>query len=199
MSALHAFLLAFVPLFWAIDPMGVLPVFVSLTEGMSPPLRRQVVRDALITAVAVSLAFLFLGEPVFRLLGVTTDDFRIAGGVLLVVFAVQDLIVGGKPRREPTPTLAVVPLGMPLIVGPGVLTTTLLVVQQQGYACTLAALALNFAIVLLTLRASDRIMRWIGAGGAVAAAKIASLFLAAIGVMMIRLGLLGVVRAAGMR
>jgi len=77
-------------------------------------------------------------------------------------------------------TIAVVPLGMPLIVGPGVLTTTLLVVQQQGYLWTLAALVVNMAIVYGVLRSSDAIMKVVGPGVAAAAAKIASLFLAAI-------------------
>lgn len=191
-----SFLLAFIPLFVAIDVMGVLPVYVGLTEGMPLRARRRIVRDACVTALAVAVSFMFLGEAVFRILGVTADDFRIAGGVLLLVFAVQDLLIGGKPRREPSPTMAVVPLGMPLIVGPGVLTTSLLVVQQHGYLWSLAALIANLAIVWVVLRASDRILRVIGRSAAVAAAKIAALFLAAIGVMMVRLGIMGILGRA---
>lgn len=195
------FVLAFIPLFVAIDVMGVLPVFIGLTQGMTPEERRVVVRDACLTALGVSVSFMFLGEGVFRVLGVTTDDFRIAGGILLLVFAIQDLYTGGKPRRAPSPTMAVVPLGMPLIVGPGTLTTTLLLVKQDqvGPAWTLAALVVNLAIVALVLRSSDRIMRLIGPGGAVAAAKIASLFLASIGVMMVRVGIFGIARGLGAR
>jgi multiple antibiotic resistance protein len=189
-----SFVLAFIPLFVAIDVMGVLPVFIGLTDGMSRDARRRVVHDACVTALLVAVGFMFLGEGVFRVLGVTTDDFRIAGGILLLVFAIQDLYTGGKPRRAPSATMAVVPLGMPLIVGPGTLTTTLLLTAQVGYGWTAAALAANLAIVLVTLRASDRIMRFLGPGGAVAAAKIASLFLAAIGVMMVRVGILAIAR-----
>ena len=189
-----SFLLAFIPLFVAIDVMGVLPVFAALTEGMDRPARGQVIRDACVTALGVSVAFACLGEGIFHVLGVTESDFRIAGGILLLVFAVQDLMVGGKTRRvTPSATVGVVPLGMPLIVGPGTLTTVLLVLQQQGYPLTLAA---NLAIVLAVLRASDRLMRLLGPGGAVAAAKIASLFLATIGVMMVRVGILDTIAAA---
>jgi len=189
------FLLAFIPLFVAIDIVGVLPIYVGLTDGMPAEAKRAVVRSATITALAVAVFFMFLGETVFRVLGVTTDDFRIAGGLLLLVFAVQDLIIGGKPRRTvtATATVGVVPLGMPLIVGPGTLTTALLVVQQQGYFWAAAALVANLAIVYVVLRSSERLMRLIGPGGAVAAAKIASLFLAAIGVMMVRVGLTAVI------
>jgi len=87
-----------------------------------------------------------------------------------------------------SPTLGVVPLGMPLIVGPGVLTTSLLLVGQHGYGATIGAFFVNMVIVLVVLASSDRILRLLTPAGAAAAAKIASLFLAAIGVMMLRIG-----------
>jgi multiple antibiotic resistance protein len=195
---LTRFGLAFIPLFVAIDVAGVLPVFAALTEGMQRPERGRVIRDACVTALGVSVAFACLGEGIFHVLGVTASDFRIAGGILLLVFAVQDLMIGGKPRRvDASATVGVVPLGMPLIVGPGTLTTVLLVLEQQGYPLTLAALAVNLAIVLLVLRASERLMRLLGPGGSIASAKIASLFLATIGVMMVRVGILDTIRGAG--
>ena len=175
--------------------MGLLPVFMGLTEGMAANARARVVRDACLTAACVAVAFVFLGEWVFRMLSVTTDDFRMAGGLLLIVFAVEDLMLGGKPRRSQSPLMAVVPLGTPLIVGPGVLTTSLLLVQQHGYSWTLLALAANMAIVFVVLRASERILRLITPAGAEAAAKIASLLLATIGVMMLRLGLTATIKS----
>lgn len=184
------FVLCFIPLFVAIDVMGLLPVYAGLTQGMSIEDRRRVVRVACLTALCVSVLFIFLGDIVFHVLDVTSADFRIAGGILLLVFAIQDLIIGGKSRRVISPTLAVVPLGMPLIVGPGVLTTSLLMVKQYEYFWTLAALLVNLAIVFAVLKSSDTILRWIGQGIATAAAKIASLFLASIGVMMLRKGIL---------
>jgi multiple antibiotic resistance protein len=190
------FILAFIPLFVAIDVAAVLPIFVGLTEDLTADERRRVVRDACVTALSVSVLFVFLGEGVFRILGVTSNDFRIAGGLLLLVFAVQDLMSGGKPRRYASvATLGVVPLGMPLIVGPGVLTTLLLIVQQQGYTWTIAALAVNLAIVYGVLSGAKRVMAIVGEGGAVAMGKIASLFLAAIGVMMVRVGVTGMLAA----
>ncbi|MGQ9591424.1 MAG: MarC family protein [Planctomycetota bacterium] len=193
----HSFALSFIPLFIAIDIVGLLPVYIALTVGMSAEEKRGVVRAACVTGLSVSAGFVLAGEGIFRMLGITSADFRIAGGFLLLVFAVQDLTIGGKPRRAPSPTLAVVPLGMPLIVGPGVLTTSLLLVQQQGYLATLASLLVNLAIVFLALSASERILRVITPAGAAAAAKIASLLLAAIGVMMLRVGVEQTIRQLG--
>jgi hypothetical protein len=113
-----------------------------------------------------------------------------------LVFAVQDLMVGGKPRREQSiKTIGIVPLGTPIIVGPGVLTTLLLVLQQHGYGWTISALAANLLIVFIALRGARWILSWVGEGVSVALAKIASLLLAAIAVMMIRLGIEGVLAA----
>jgi len=189
-----SFVSSFIPLFFAIDVVGLLPVFLGLTERMSPEGRRRVGTTACITGAAVATSFIFLGEGVFRMLGVSPVDFRIAGGLLLLIFAVQDLIIGGKPRRNLSPTIGVVPLGMPLIVGPGVLTTCLLLVHQYGYPMTLLALGANLTIVFLALRFSDAILRFVTPAGAVAVAKIASLLLAAIGVMMVRVGIEETVR-----
>lgn len=191
------FILAFIPLFIAIDVMGVMPIFLGLTVGMSAEQKRRVVRAACITALCVATGFIFLGNSLFHVLGVTAADFRIAGGLLLVIFAIQDLVVGGKQRRTSSPTVAVVPLGMPLIVGPGVLTASLLLMQQVGVGVTLAAFCVNLVIVFVVLRLADRILAIITPAGAVAVAKIASLFLATIGVMMLRLGIEETVRAFG--
>jgi multiple antibiotic resistance protein len=196
MQFLESLILSFIPLFVAIDVMGLLPVFTGLTDRMPALERRHVVRVACLTAAIISVLFVFLGNAIFRFLNVTADDFRIAGGVLLIIFAIQDLYSGGKPRRVVSPTLAVVPIGMPLIVGPGVLTTSLLMVQEHGYPGTLVALAVNLLIVFAVLSASDPILRFVGPGVAAATAKIASLFLAAIGVMMLRVGIIETVRHA---
>jgi multiple antibiotic resistance protein len=193
------FLLSFIPLFFAIDVIGAIPIFMSLTQGMTDSERARVVRQACVTALTVAVAFVFLGEWLFRMLSVTTSDFRMAGGSLLLVFAIQDLTVGGKPRRTPTGTVGVVPLGMPLLVGPGVLTTSLLVAHNHGYPWALAALVANIALVFVVLSASELILRIVKPSGAAAVGKIAALFLAAIGVMLVRAGVEETIRAFQMK
>ncbi|MDH5769309.1 MAG: MarC family protein, partial [Nitrospirota bacterium] len=113
----------FIPLFVAINVFLLLPIFISMTEEMSKPKRREVVRESILTAIIVSLLFIALGEAIFQILGITTDDFKIGGGLVLLVFAILDLIKSGEEWRKSIDKMGVVPIGVPLIVGPAVLTT----------------------------------------------------------------------------
>ena len=184
------FLLAFVPIFFAVDPVGVLPIFVSLTEGMDTKARRRIVRDSVITALLVAVAFVFFGKSIFRLLGITVHDFLVAGGVLLFLIATLDLVSGRKMARE-VGSIGVVPLGTPLIVGPAVLTTALVLVDIYGLVATLAAIVANVVLAGGVLLHAEVLERVLGSTGSKAISKIVSLLLAAIAVMMIRKGLTG--------
>ena len=144
------FLLAFVPIFVAVDAIGVVPVFLSLTEGLDKLQRRRIVLQSFVTALAVAVGFIFLGKAVFRLMGVTEYDFMVAGGVLLFVLATVDLVSGVKFARQ-MPTLGAFPIGTPLIVGPAVLTTSLMLVDVFGLWPTLASVVVNVALGCLVL------------------------------------------------
>jgi multiple antibiotic resistance protein len=187
---LDKILTAFIPLFFAIDVIGVLPIFISLTKDVFIDNRRKIINQATITAFLISLSFMFLGKGIFRFLGITVSDFRIAGGILLLIFAINDLLFAQKTRRrvESIETMGVVPIGMPLIIGPGVLTTLLLSVGSNGSNATLTALVLNIAIVWAVFYYSEHVIRIIGEAASIAVGKVFSLLLAAIAVMMIRLG-----------
>jgi multiple antibiotic resistance protein len=154
-----------------------------------------VVIQSLITAIAVAVGFIFLGKGVFRLLGITVQDFMIAGGALLFAISTLDLVTGRKATRM-TGTLGAVPLGTPLIVGPAVLTTSLLLVDLHGYAPTLLAVLVNILLAGVALLQADRVERLLGQAGSRAMSKVASLILAAIAVMMVRRGIVGIVLAA---
>ena len=191
---LTSFLLCFVPAFIAVDAIGVLPMFARLTQGVDPPRAHRIIRQSIVTATAVALAFLAAGSAVFRLLGITVADFMIAGGLLLLIISVSDLLSAEKRQRRVDPeSLGVVPLGVPLITGPAVLTTSLLLLNQHGIISTTAAIVVNILIGGLVFWSADRLQRWLGRTGATALSKIASLLLAAIGVMMIRRGVVAVV------
>lgn len=192
---INDFLLAFVPIFVAVDVVGVLPLYLGLTEGLAPAQRRPIVVQSLITAIAVAVGFIFLGKGVFRLLGITVNDFMIAGGALLFAISTLDLVTGRKATRT-TGTLGAVPLGTPLIVGPAVLTTSLLLVDLHGYGPTLLAVLVNILLAGVVLLQADRFERLLGQAGSRAISKVASLILAAIAVMMIRRGIVGIVLAA---
>lgn len=185
------FLLAFVPVFVAVDAIGVLPIFLNLTEGLDKRQRRTIVFQSFLTALAVAVGFIFLGKAVFGLMGVTVHDFMVAGGAVLFIISTVDLVSGVKFTRQ-VPTLGAVPLGTPLIVGPGVLTTSLLLVDLYGLWETLLAVVLNIALACLVFLSADTLERILGRAGSRVVSKVAALILAAIAVMMIRRGLTGI-------
>jgi multiple antibiotic resistance protein len=184
-------LLPFVPLFVAFDTLGILPIFVSLTSEMAQSERKRVIGQAILTGFLVSIGFLGVGKSVFSLLGITVSDFQIAGGILLFIISIVDLIFPEKTRTFPKETMGVVPIGIPLIVGPAVLTLLLMIVHTYGYFSTILCLILNLLVVWLAFSQSHRIMRLMKEGGAKGIAKVFSLLLAAFAMMMIRLGLEG--------
>jgi multiple antibiotic resistance protein len=183
------FALAFVALFVAVDILGVIPLYLSLTGGLSPEARRRLPRQSTLTATAVGLGFLLVGDAVFRVLGISVADFQVAGGILLLVLSVHDLLSSGKEAPATARTVGAVPLGTPLIVGPAALATLALLVQNYGYRVALFALAANMALAFLVLFHADKVGRVFGPAGAEVVAKVANLLLAAFGVSLVRRGL----------
>lgn len=186
---MNDFVLAFVALFVAMDIVGLLPVYLALTETLPAEVRGRLPLQSTVTASAVGVGFLLLGDALFRILGITVGDFQVAGGLLLLVLAVSDLLSAGTVLPQSRPNLGAVPLGVPLIVGPAVLTTLVVLVQGHGYVPTLVAFAANVLLVFLVLRNAGAVARILGEAGARAVGKVAALFLAAFGVSLIRRGL----------
>jgi multiple antibiotic resistance protein len=184
----------FIPIFVAINVFMLLPLFISITQDMSKSERSKVVKDSILTAILVSLSFVALGEVIFRILGITGDDFKIAGGLLLLVFAVRDLTLGREERIKSVIEVGVVPIGVPLIVGPAVLTNILILVDHYGIIPTVISLLLNLSIVWIFLSNAERMMNFFGKGGIIGIGKVMLLLLAAIAIMMIRIGLLNIIR-----
>src|SRR5207237_10063311 len=112
------FLLAFIPLFVAIDPIGLVAIFVGL-GARSESLRRQREGElGLVTALAVSIGFIFLGKIIFRALGITVADFQVAGGLILLGLAMRELLDLGPKDRYGGEGFGIVPLCMRLIAAP---------------------------------------------------------------------------------
>jgi len=183
----------FIPVFVAINVFMLIPIFISMTKEMSAKKRQGVIRDSILTAMIVSLLFIALGEAIFRILGITKDDFKIAGGLVLLVFAVLDLI-RGEERRRTDIKMGVVPIGVPLIVGPAVLTTVLVLVEHYGITPTIISIILNLFIVWILLINAERIIHLFGRGGIIGISKIMALLLASIAIMMIRLGIENIIK-----
>jgi len=184
------FLLAFIPIFVAVDPLGLLPIFVGLTQDLTPAERRKIVVQSILTALSLAAGFIVLGKIIFRLLGITVGDFMIAGGAILFCLAIIDIIQSSDQRRRlPFEDLGVVPLGTPLMVGPAVLTTSLIIIDEFGIWMTLLSVLVNVLIVAAVFSFADQLVRVIGKSGARALSKVVALLLAAIAVMMIRRGI----------
>jgi len=187
---LTSFVKAFIPLFVAIDPIGLAAIFLSMSVGVPPTTRKKIANQAAWTGGGVALLFLLLGQTIFAALGITSSDFQIAGGLILFIIAARDIVQSAAAEPEKlADDFGVVPLGMPLIAGPASITTLILLTQTLGVWVTLTALAVNLVLVVLAFAYSEKIGGWIGATGMRAISKIISLLLAAIAVNMIRHGL----------
>jgi multiple antibiotic resistance protein len=180
--------LAFIPLFVAVDAIGVLPIFVSLTSNLNKREKFTIVAQSVLTAACLAIGFIFLGKAIFNLLNITIGDFMVAGGALLFCISIIDLISPSKRRRIPADELGFVPLGTPLIVGPAVLTTSLLMLDQHGLLATLTAVLINIVLAGGIFLSSNILIKALGVAGTRALSKVTSLLLAAIAVMMIRKG-----------
>jgi multiple antibiotic resistance protein len=183
--------LSFIPLFVAIDAVGGLPIILAITKDEQEQQRSRTLRYAILTAFGLGMGFLALGRFIFSVLDITPSDFLIAGGVVLLVLSIKDIITGKMVESGGTEqVMGVVPIGTPLVAGPATLTTLLILVEQYGTGPVVVALVLNLALAWLVFSQANRVARFLGTGGLQAAAKVASLLLAAIAVKMIREGVL---------
>ena len=180
------FFVAFIPVFVAIDPIGLVALFMGLGPGASPQQRKHQAFLGIFTGLGVAFGFIFLGKIIFSALGITVADFQIAGGLILLILATRELVTFGPPARGGADEFGIVPLGMPLIAGPALLTALLILIDTVGIVFTLISLLVNLAIVAVALCNADRFSRWMGKQGLRGVSKIIALLLAAIAVSLIR-------------
>lgn len=184
------FWLCFVPLFVAVDAIGMIPVFLGFTQDVPSKRKRHIIYQSVITAMIVALGFLAAGTAILRLLGITIADFMVAGGVLLFVISISDLLTTEKLQRKVDPeSLGAVPLGVPLITGPAVLTTGILLLNEHGLLATALAIVANIFLAGAIFSLADYMSRFLGKAGAKIISKISSLLLASIAVMIVRKGI----------
>ncbi|MDD5423300.1 MAG: MarC family protein [Candidatus Omnitrophota bacterium] len=182
------FLLAFIPIFVAMDAIGVLPMFIGFTENLKKAEKRRILLQSIITAFAIGIVFLFLGQWIFKILGVMVSDFKIAGGLVLLAISLRDILQNEKAQKLSIETVGAVPIGTPLITGPAVLTTIIILLDTHGMYYTVLSFVINLLIVWISFSYAAVISNFLGKAGSKAFSKIASLLLAAIAVMMIRKG-----------
>lgn len=191
----NGFCEAFIALFVAVDAIGLIPVYMGLTHNLDKQHRRNILLQSLITASLVALIFILVGKAIFSVLGITVGDFQIAGGLVLLVLAIMDLLWAqrGDESQVSSETAGIVPIGVPLIVGPAVLTSVIIQVDVHGLGIALSAMFLNLFLLALIFWRSEWLDKVLGKSGAKAISKIISLLLAAIAVMMIRRGIMALI------
>ena len=182
------FFVAFIPIFVAIDPIGLVAIFMGLGTSASREDRKRQAFLGIFTALFVAIGFIFLGKIIFAALGITVADFQVAGGLILLGLAGRELLGIGPHERGGSDEFGVVPLGMPLIAGPALLTALLILVETVGIVFTLLSLLVNLALVALALCNADQFTRWMGKQGLRGVSKLIALLLAAIAVSLIRRG-----------
>lgn len=183
---------SFIPLFVALDVLGVLPLYARFAADIDKKKQAIVLRESIATAFLITLGFTLLGNQILIYLNISIEDFLIAGGVILFIIAARDLAGGGKDDLAGKDDLfAVVPLGVPLLAGPALLTTSLIIFNTFGIFYVLVALILNLLVAGAVFRYSLLILRFVSRRWVEALSKLFILLLASIAIMFIRRGLQG--------
>jgi multiple antibiotic resistance protein len=192
---------AFVTLFVIMDPLGTVPVFLALTAGRTARLRARAAGQAVLVSLGVIVSFALFGQQILDYLGIGIPALQGAGGLLLLLVAL-DLLTGRAedPQQVEDVNVALVPLGTPLLAGPGAIVATIVFVRRSDgwldyLALALAILAVHLAL-FLALRFSGGIIRVIRDSGIVLVSRIAGLLLSAIAVQLVADSVLGFIDAA---
>jgi len=195
-------LLAFTSVFFIVNPLGAAPVFLALTDGWSHADRVRAARRATLVAAGVLTVFALTGNLVFRLFGVSLGAFRVAGGILLLRVA-MDMLHGQPTATKSTPEdhqaaadkddIAVTPLGIPQLAGPGSIATVILLPGDPRVpwriAPVIGAIVLTLGIAYLLLRTAERVQRIIGQSGSRVLSKIMGLLIAAVAMEFVANGI----------
>ncbi len=207
-------LLCFTSLIAIINPLSAAPMYLALTDGYTAEHRRRTLRNAILTAFAVLVVFALLGGTIFQIFGITIDAFRIAGGIIFFGIG-MDMLQAKRSRVKATQEeeeegrtkedVGITPLGIPMITGPGAITTVMVLMTQATtrarVALVFAAVVAVLAIAYAVLRAAPKIIRFFGQTGLNVMTRIMGLLVTVIAVQFIVDGsrpiLLGILRAAG--
>ena len=195
------YITAAVTLFVIIDPIALVPLFIALTQGMDPVTRKHVGRRAGLIAIGLLTLFGLLGESILDTIGISMPAFRISGGILLFLTALDMLFERRTQRREnqhpSSSDPSVFPLATPLIAGPGAFTTMILLVGATGewdwgHVAAIHAIMVGVVLIsLLALRLSPVIEHLLGRTGIVVITRLLGMLLAALSVQFVVDGVKG--------
>lgn len=181
---------AIIVLFIIVDPFGDIPIFIGLTEKMTDAQKKKVFNTATLVGFVLLLIFAFTGQGIFTIFGISIYSFEVAGGILLLIISIRILISGTLHEGIDSPeSLGAVPIAMPLLVGPGAITTTILNLQEYGVIITAIAVLVVVILTWIVLRFMGSIYRILGKTGSLVIARVMSLLIAAIAIQYILSGL----------
>jgi len=190
------FLSLFLPLFVAMDPLGILPAFIQMTSNLSVQRRQKVLNGSVLLAGIVGILFIPLGPRILLALGLKVGDFQIAGGLLVLVIALRDIVWEQKMfsvEDSNDDSMGIVPIGIPLLVGPAVLTTLILLGNRFDFWEIAGSLLLNLLLTWIIFRNASYLMQFMGVTGSKVVSKLSALLLSAYAVMMIRVALASII------
>ena len=181
---------AIIVLFIIVDPFGNIPIFMGLTTKMTEAQKRKVFNTAILVSFILLLAFAFTGQEIFLIFGVSIYSFEVAGGVLLLIISIRILILGRLHENVEYPeSLGAVPIAMPLLVGPGAITTTIFNLQAYGIVVATASVFVVLIFTWIILRFMNSVYRFLGKTGSIVIARVMALLIAAIAVQYILVGI----------
>ncbi len=189
MDFISDFVRAAIALFIIVDPFGNIPIFVGLTGGMEEKAKRKVYNIACLVGFILLLVFAFLGQTILDIFGVSIYSFGVAGGILLLIIAIRILVVGSMHENVESPeSLGAVPIAIPLLVGPGAITTTIFSLKEYGTVTAILAVIVVIAVTWVILRFTSSIYKVMGKTGSLIIARVMALLIAAIAIQYILTG-----------
>ena len=177
---------AIIALFIIVDPFGNIPIFVGLTENMQAKQKSKVYNTATLVGIILLLVFAVTGQEIFMLFGLSIYSFEIAGGILLLIISIRILVTGSMHENVESPeSIGAVPIAIPLLVGPGAITTTIFNLQTFGIITTVISVLVVLTVTWVILRFIDKIYGVLGKTGSLVIARVMALLIAAIAIQYI--------------
>ena len=182
---------AFIALFVVMDPAGNVPIFIAVTRAMDKEARKKELNHAVVVATLLLLLFAFLGKFVLDVLNISLDSFMVAGGILLLLVSFDLLREHKYLIKEAGRGIGAVPIGTPLLAGPGAITTVMVIIQSWGPFVALFAILSAIIATKLILGQSERMYQIMGTEGSEILSRVMGILVAAITIQFIRDGVEG--------
>jgi multiple antibiotic resistance protein len=179
---------ATVSLFIVMDPIGLIPLIVSLTSNLTKEQSGRVIRSTIYTAAALLISFALAGHQILQIFGISIESFSIAGGILLLLLSFELLLKGWELKGNAI-EMGAVPLAFPLLVGPGAITTTIITLERYGMVVALLSVVIAIVLTLLIFSSMHLLYRLLGQLGSLIVSRVMAILIAAIAIEFIISGI----------